>query len=49
MTTGVDDYLFASVQQEFVNAIIDNFADLPKVLHERQDQSRHVPEQSETH
>jgi len=48
MAVGADDYLFASIQQEFADAIIDNFADLPKVLQEWQDQSRRVPEQSAT-
>jgi FMN phosphatase YigB (HAD superfamily) len=39
MAIGSDDYLVASIQQEFADAIIDNFGDLTRVLREWQDQS----------
>jgi FMN phosphatase YigB (HAD superfamily) len=39
MAIGSDDYLAASIQREFADAIIENFEDLTSVLREWQDQS----------
>ena len=40
MAVGADDYLSSSIEQEFADAIIDSFADLPSVLEESHDQSQ---------
>ncbi|CAB9527334.1 Inherit from NOG: had-superfamily hydrolase, subfamily ia, variant [Seminavis robusta] len=40
MAVGAEDYLTASIQQEFADAVIDNFEELPGVLRQWQEQSQ---------
>lgn len=45
MSVGAEDYLMSSIQQEFADAVIDDFSDLPNVLQKWHGQSMRQPTQ----
>ena len=47
MAVGADDYLSSSIEQEFADAIIDSFSDLPQVLQNWHDISQQQAESPE--